>query len=101
MEPNNPHCQRILKFGLGPCVDLHEQTPEDVLVWIKDELNDYHEGSGFNAQEQYDFVPRIDASWQEYKHDTHITYASCPKTGEFRPRPKFAPLAHCALSFAF
>jgi NAD-dependent dihydropyrimidine dehydrogenase PreA subunit len=90
LEPENLNVQRIMREGIGPCHEIHEECPDDIIEWIKDELNDYHEGSGFNCAEQYELHARGTAAWERHCDENSLTWSSCPKTGEFRFEKKKA-----------
>ena len=67
-----------------PAIVLRADCPSDIQVWIKNNHNHFHLGSGVSYIETYDVVPQVEASWVEHRRKHNIVERNCPRSGPYR-----------------
>lgn len=73
MEPDNKFIKNALKAGLRRCRRLHENTPDDVIAWLRDYHNQFHGGARFSFTELLTEIPEIEEGWVAYRTQHGIT----------------------------
>ena len=82
-EPDNKQVIATIRDGLKGALVLKKHTPEDVIIYYRDQANMFHKGSGISFVQLLRDVPNAEAAWTDYRLKQHISVASCPSTGPF------------------
>ncbi|CAK0826682.1 unnamed protein product, partial [Prorocentrum cordatum] len=80
-EPRNRYVRRSLSNGVSNYLLFRQETPDDVLIYLKELNNAFHRGAGTSFLETMDRVGDADKSWKIYAREKRITSRSCPSTG--------------------
>ena len=59
-DPENPFVKATLAAGLVDCDEYDNQTPDDVLCWMRDVYNKFHQGSRTSLIERCEKVKEIE-----------------------------------------
>ncbi len=65
--PSNAQVVMTLNQGLRDCLIFRKDTPLDVLRWLRDYHNRFHQGAAQSFTELLDEVLVVEGAWQVYK----------------------------------
>ena len=67
VEPDNPFVKMIEKDGIPNCKKWKCEAPDDVILWVKNQHNRWHLGSGKTIVELFNDVPTCIADWEVHR----------------------------------
>ena len=65
-EPDNKQVIATIRDGLKGALVLKKHTPEDVIIYYRDQANMFHKGSGISFVQLLRDVPHAEAAWTYY-----------------------------------
>ena len=74
--PTNINVIETVKVGLQNVTLFSENTPVDVLEWLIDFHNSFHQGSSFTVLQHFDLTIKADAEWKVHCTSKGITQTS-------------------------
>ena len=80
-EPDNMQVLATIRDGLKGALVLKKHTPEDVIMYYRDQANMFHKGSGISFVQLLRDVKNAEAAWKDYRSEHNISVASCRSTG--------------------
>ena len=80
-EPHNKQVMATIRDGLKGALVLKKHTPEDVIIYYRDQANMFHKGSGISFVQLLRDVKNAEAAWKDYRSEHNISVASCRSTG--------------------
>ena len=85
-QPEHEYLQDLLTDGLEVMVwDSH--IPEDFVLWLKEEGNDYQDGYVFTWPEMLDKAPKVQTEWDAWKDANVVESSALPGGGQASVAP--------------
>ena len=65
-DPDNANVKRTIAAGLPNAVVFHPRLPKDVIIFLRDLHNKFHEGSSISFVEVLQMVHYADCDWKSH-----------------------------------
>lgn len=65
-DPDNANVKRTIAAGLPNAVVFHPRLPKDVIIFLRDLHNKFHEGSSISFVEVLQMVHDADCDWKSH-----------------------------------
>jgi hypothetical protein len=65
-DPENANVKRTILAGLPNAVVFHPRLPDDVIIFLRDLHNKFHEGSSISFVEVLQMVHDADCDWKSH-----------------------------------
>ena len=78
--PENRFVQHALKLHISCVIDQKSGVPDDMIVWIKNQSNQFLGGGKYNLIEYLNDLTESDKKWDTHRQSQtpKIEYSTCP-----------------------
>ena len=80
-QPTNEQVMQSIAHGLPGALVLTPKTPRDVLLWLKEKHNEFHQGAGMSVTELFEKAEAASQAWSQHCQEHKLSVRGCPPTG--------------------